>query len=46
MDKSELKEELRELCEIISIETGNKITKPGLHHRFKKISDLASKINE
>lgn len=35
---------LLELSEIISIETGNKITKSGLHHRFKKISDLASKI--
>ena len=36
---------LLELSEIISIETGNKITKSGLHHRFKKISDLADKIN-
>lgn len=35
---------LLELSEIISIETGNKITKSGLHHRFKKISDLASKM--
>ena len=34
---------LLELSEIISIETGNKITKSGLHHRFKKIKDLASK---
>ena len=37
---------LLELSEIISIETGNKITKSGLHHRFKKISDLASKIGD
>lgn len=37
---------LLELSEIISIETGNKITKSGLHHRFKKISDLANKIKE
>ena len=35
---------LLELSEIISIETGNKITKSGLHHRFKKISELASKL--
>lgn len=35
---------LVELSEIISMETGNKITKSGLHHRLKKISDLASKI--
>lgn len=37
---------LLELSEIISIETGNKITKSGLHHRFKKISELASKIKK
>ena len=37
---------LVELSEIISVETGNKITKSGLHHRFKKISELASKINK
>ena len=36
---------LVELSEIISMETGNKLTKSGLHHRFKKISELASKIN-
>lgn len=35
---------LVELSEIISMETGNKITKSGLHHRFKKINELASKI--
>ena len=35
---------LAELGEIISLETGNKITKSGLYHRFKKISLLASKI--
>ena len=35
---------LLELSEIISMETGNKITKSGLYHRFRKISDLASKI--
>ena len=36
---------LVELSEIISLETGKKITKSGLYHRFKKISLLASKIN-
>ncbi len=35
---------LLELSEIISMETGTKITKSGLHHRFKKIKDLATKI--
>jgi cell division protein WhiA len=37
---------LLELSEIISIETGNVITKSGLYHRFKKISILANKIKE
>ncbi len=35
---------LQELSEIITIETGNSITKPGLHHRFVKIKMLANKI--
>lgn len=35
---------LVELSEIISLETGKEITKSGLYHRFRKISDLASKI--
>lgn len=35
---------LQELSEIISVETGNKITKSGLNHRFRKIKDLAMKI--
>ena len=35
---------LVELSEIISMETGKVITKSGLYHRFKKISELASKI--
>ena len=37
---------LLELSEIISMETGNKITKSGLYHRFKKISQLACKLKE
>ena len=37
---------LQELSEIITIETGNKITKSGLNHRFNKIKDLANKIRE
>lgn len=37
---------LSELSEIISIETGNIITKSGLHHRFSKIKLLAKKIKE
>lgn len=35
---------LKELSEIISIETGNKITKSGLNHRFRKINELASRL--
>lgn len=37
---------LQELSEIISLETSDKITKPGLHHRFNKIKKLAQKIRE
>lgn len=37
-------ESLSDLSEIISIETGNKITKSGLNHRFIKIRDFANKI--
>ena len=37
---------LQELSEIISMETKDKITKSGLHHRLKKIQDIANKIRE
>ena len=37
---------LLELSEIITLETGNTITKSGIYHRIKKISALASKIRE
>lgn len=37
---------LKELSEIITIETGNKITKSGLNHRFRKINELASRLNK
>jgi len=37
---------LLELSEIISLETGKPITKSGLYHRFKKISELANKIRK
>lgn len=37
---------LQELSEIISLETNQKITKPGLHHRFDKIKKLAQKLKE
>lgn len=37
---------LQELSNIISLETGNSITKSGLYHRFKKITHLADKIKE
>ncbi len=35
---------LQELSEIISLETGKTITKSGLNHRFRKIRDIAKKI--
>ena len=35
---------LTELSEIISVETGNKITKSGLHHRMRKIKEMANKV--
>ena len=35
---------LQELSEIITLETGMSITKSGLHHRFKKIRELANRI--
>ena len=37
---------LTELAEIITLETGEKITKSGIHHRFKKIKDLAAKLRK
>ena len=37
---------LKELSEIISVETNNKITKSGLNHRFRKINELANKFDE
>ena len=36
---------LQELSEIISIETGNKITKSGLNHRFRKIKEIVNKLD-
>lgn len=35
---------LLELSEIISVETNTPITKSGLHHRFTKIKEIASRI--
>ena len=35
---------LQELSDIISRETGKKITKSGLNHRFRKIKEFASNI--
>ena len=35
---------LKELSEIISLETGKPITKSGLNHRFRKIKELATKL--
>ena len=35
---------LQELSEIITIETGNKITKSGLNHRFRKIKEIANEL--
>lgn len=35
---------LKELSEIISIETGKSITKSGLNHRFRKMKELATRF--
>lgn len=35
---------LLELSQIITLETGNEITKSGIYHRMKKINELANKI--
>ena len=37
---------LKELAEIISIETNKPITKSGLNHRLRKIKDLANKFKK
>lgn len=37
---------LKELSEIISLETGNSITKSGLNHRFRKIKELATRFKK
>lgn len=37
---------LKELSEIISLETGHIITKSGLNHRFRKIKELALKVEK
>ncbi len=37
---------LKELSEIITMETNNKITKSGLNHRFRKINELANKLKK
>lgn len=37
---------LQELSEIISFETGKKITKSGLNHRFRKIKEIANNLEE
>ena len=37
---------LKELAEIISMETGKNITKSGLNHRLRKIKELAERLNK
>ena len=37
---------LKELADIISIETGTTITKSGLNHRFRKIKEILDKIEK
>ena len=37
---------LKELAEIISIETGKNLTKSGLNHRMRKIKDLANRFDK
>ena len=35
---------LKELAEIMSLETGMEITKSGLNHRFRKIKEILDNI--
>lgn len=37
---------LRELGEIISLETNNKVSKSGLNHRFRKIKEISEKMKK
>ena len=37
---------IKELSEIITLETGKQITKSGLNHRFRKIKDLAERLEK
>lgn len=37
---------LKELSQIISLETGTSITKSGLNHRFRKIKELATRFKD
>ena len=37
---------LKELSEIISMETGKQLTKSGLNHRLRKIKELADKFEK
>ena len=37
---------LKELSEIITLETGKSITKSGLNHRFRKIKELAEQLEK
>ena len=37
---------LKELAEIISIETGKKLTKSGINHRMRKIKELATRFEK
>jgi len=37
---------LQELSEIITLETGNKITKSGLNHRFRKIKEIVNNLDK
>lgn len=37
---------LKELAEIMSIETGKSITKSGLNHRLRKIKELATNFEK
>ena len=37
---------LKELAEIITLETGSEITKSGLNHRFRKIKQILDKIEQ
>lgn len=44
--KNNMEASLQELCEIIEQDYGEKITKSGLNHRFRKIKEMALELKK